>query len=336
MKTTINDVAKEAGVSKATVSRVINNNYPVSIATREKVEKAIEKLNFSPNYVAKSLSEKKTYVIGVLVPSINNLYFTEIVTELEKHIVKKNYTINLLSFDSNWEYEKIHLINMQNRQVDGLIIMDSSASKKEDFNFLNSIAKNIPMVMINGQYFNVKTSAIVSNEEKGAIEALNYLYHTTEGDIAIVTGEKSYSYKIKEKVYLDFLKEKNIKNKNILKISSGNSLETISQARETFIKYYRENSNIKSIFAFNDLIAIGILEACKNLKLKIPEDLSIISYDNTILSSIASVKLSSVDLKLNKIGLEAYKLIYKLLNSEKEKNKIVKVDTNLIIRDSTF
>lgn len=336
MKTTINDVAKEAGVSKATVSRVINNNYPVSIATREKVEKAIEKLNFSPNYVAKSLSEKKTYVIGVLVPSINNLYFTEIVTELEKHIVKKNYTINLLSFDSNWEYEKIHLINMQNRQVDGLIIMDSSASKKEDFNFLNSIAKNIPMVMINGQYFNVKTSAIVSNEEKGAIEALNYLYHTTGGDIAIVTGEKSYSYKIKEKVYLDFLKEKNIKNKNILKISSGNSLETISQARETFIKYYRENSNIKSIFAFNDLIAIGILEACKNLKLKIPEDLSIISYDNTILSSIASVKLSSVDLKLNKIGLEAYKLIYKLLNSEKEKNKIVKVDTNLIIRDSTF
>lgn len=338
MKYKISDVAKEAGVSISTVSRVINNNYPVSESTRKKVESAIKKLNFVPSYLAKSLSENKSYVIGVLIPSINNLFFTEIVAELEKHLVDNKYMIYLVSTNNIWEQEKNYLINMVERQVDGLIILDSSAKETGHFKFINKIAFNIPTVMVNGRYSEINCSAVVSNEEYGAKLALEHLYNIVGDNISIFSGKSSFSYEIKEKVFFNFLSEKNIslKKYSILKVPLGNSLQTIDYSRDIFIKTYKKFPYIKGIYAFNDLISSGILQGCKILNLNIPEDISIISNDNTILSSLSSTKLSTVDLKLKKIGFETFKLIYKLVTSKTQSNNIIEIDTELILRDSTI
>lgn len=338
MRVKIRDVAKEAGVSASTVSRVINNNYPVSKETRKKVESAIKKLNFEPNYLAKSLSENKSYVIGVLVPSINNLYFTEIVSELEKSLVKNKYMMYLLSTNDKWELEKNYLINMLNRQVDGLILMNSSANKNEHFDFLNQISSKIPMVMINGRYSKVNSSSIISNQEHGAKLAIEYLYNSVGPNISIFSGDNSFSYEIKEDVFKNFLSNKKVplKEYNIIHVPSGNSLQTIDFSRDMFIKTYNKYPNIRGVFAFNDLMALGIVQGCQILGIDIPKGISIISHDNTILSSIASVKLSTIDLKLKKIGFEAFKLIYKLINSEIPINETIRIDTNLILRDSTI
>lgn len=338
MRTKIKDVAKEAGVSVSTVSRVINNNYPVSKETREKVEFAIKKLNFEPNYLAKSLSENKSYVIGVLVPSINNLFFTEIVSELEKRLIENKYMIYLLSTNDRWEQEKIYLNNMLKRQVDGLILINSSAHKDIHFDFLNKISPRIPMIMVNGRSSKVNSSKIISNQEHGAKLALEYLYNTVGSNISIFSGENSFSYEIKEKVFKDFFFDKDIpiKEDSILRVPTGNTLQTIDYSRDIFLKSYKKFPHIKGIFTFNDLIALGILQGCQILNINVPKDISIISHDNTILSSIASVKLSTVDLKLKKIGYETYKLIYKLVNAERITYETIKIDTELILRDSTI
>ena len=216
--------------------------------------------------------------------------------------------------------------------------MNSSAYKDEHFNFLNQIAARIPMIMINGRSSKVNTSKIISNQEHGAKLALEYLYKTIGPSISIFSGNNSFSYEIKEKVFKDFLFQKgiNIAEHSIFRVPAGNSLQTIDFSRDLFIRSYEKHPNIKGIFAFNDLIALGILQGCQMLNIGIPKDISIISHDNTILSSIASIKLSTVDLKLKKLGYEAYKLIYKLVNTETIENEIIRIDTDLILRDSTL
>lgn len=332
MKTTIQDVAKKAGVSTTTVSRVMNNNYPVKKETRIKVESAIEKLNFRPNILARGLIHKKSNTIGVIVPSITNLFFPTVVKAIETILRDKGYFIYLCNTD-NKEDEEIGYINsLQDRQVDGIIVIDPQ-TKNMKSGFYEKMSKEIPLVFINGYNKEVNCNFVINDEESGAIEAMKYLIKLGHKRIAFIRGEKSYSYDLKEVVYKNILNDNSYKK--IINIGEGNKDDTVDHTMEIVQKDLLSENPPTAFFCCNDLMALGVINACKKIGLEVPEDISVIGFDNIITSRLVEPKLTTVDQNMYDLGLNAANMLLK--NIENKNIDIQKkiLTTQLIIRQST-
>lgn len=331
MNATINDVAREAKVSITTVSRVVNNNYPVKKETRERIENAIKKLNYKPNIMARSLITKKTSVIGVVVPGITNLFFPTIVEAIEKMLKKRGYSITLCNTAGEGKEEERVIQQLIGRQVDGIIVIDPSHTNIKR-GFYEKLSIQIPYVIVNG-VTSTKGNHICYNEEIGTLEAFNYLKELGHKKIAFVRGEKSYSYDLKEKIYLDFLQTNDLSYSKIINLGKGNSLEVV-EAAETKLKHFlKEEEKPTAIFACNDLMAIGTMNAIRKYGFMVPEDISVIGFDNTLVSNITHPRLTTVDLKMNEIGKRAAEEIINIIESETNSINVV-YSTKLIVRES--
>lgn len=332
MKVTIQDVAKEAGVSITTVSRVINNNYPVSVSTRERVEKAIEKLNFNPNLLARSLINSKTNTIGVIIPSITNLFFPLVVKGIESELRYHGYTIYLCDTDNNEEYEVEYTNSLLARQVDGIIVIDPS-TKNIRSGFYEKISNGLPLVCINGYSKGIKCNFVLNDEETGAVQAIEHLIELGHKNIALVRGENSYSYDLKEDIYIEIMKKHNFES-NIINIGNGNKDETTSMTIAKIMDELQKSKYITAFFTCNDLMALGVINACKKLKLDVPKDISVIGFDNISVASLVEPQITTVDQNMYDLGKRASNLL--LENVEKQVNNTQKIvlDTTLIIRES--
>ncbi len=337
MKSTIEDVAREAGVSITTVSRVINNNYPVKESTRKKVEKAIKKLNFIPNSLARGLIKKKTFTIGVIVPSITNLFFPEVVKGIERTIRQEEYTVFLCDTKGNARDEKHHVEKFKERQVDGIIIIDPTNENIKN-GYFEEVTNEIPLVIVNGYHRGIRCNFVLTDEEMGTIEALNYLLGLGHRKIAFLRGGESYSYDLKEEIYKQVMNQNNIEmiEDNILKIPAGNSLETVDLAKDIVMDRFKKENVPTAIFCCNDWMAIGAINVAKQLGLNVPNDVSVIGFDNVIVSQISEPKLTTVDQNMFKLGESAAQLLLELINGKNEKDTLKKImiETKLIKRDS--
>lgn len=333
MAVTINDVAREAGVSITTVSRVLNNNYPVKKETRLKIEEAIEKLNYKPNVMARSLITKKTSMIGVVVPGITNIFFPTIVEAIEKNIKHMGYNISLSNTTGDALAERDIIENIISRQVDGIIIIDPRRENIES-GYYEDIAKELPVVIINGYPYGKKCNFVCYDEEIGSREAFEYLISLGHKKIAFVRGHKSYSYDIKEKVYLETIAKNNLVYKEIIDVGMGNSIEVVENTQRFMEDMLRKGHKPTAIFACNDLMAVGAMNACSGLNIKVPKDISIIGCDNTMIANISSPRLCSVDLDMNGIGKKAAEVMLKLVESEGADGKHINIKTKLVIRES--
>lgn len=332
MAATINDVAKYAGVSITTVSRVLNNNYPVKKETREKIEKAIEVLNYKPNIAARSLITKRTTNIAVLVPGLTNLFFPAIVETVEKTIKGMGYRIFLCNTGGSALEEKNLIENIIN-QVDGAIAIDPSIENLED-GYYDSLCEKLPLIIVNGSSGSFRCSSVAYDEEIGTIEAFRYLHKLGHRNIAFLRGLKSFSYDIKEKVYKEFLRKNDLGYEKIINAGHGNSMEVVAKAEEEMIKFLKTDERPTAVFACNDLMAAGVITACAKEGLIIPKDISVIGCDNTILSSISHPKLTSIDLNIDEIGRAAAReLVWLIENKDSSRRRIV-LGTRLIIRES--
>ncbi|WP_163192902.1 LacI family DNA-binding transcriptional regulator [Clostridium thermarum] len=333
MPVTINEVAKEAGVSITTVSRVLNNNYPVKKETREKIERAIEKLNYKPNAAARSLITKKTSMIGVIVPGITNLFFPTIVESIEEHIKEMGYSIALSNTEGDAVHEREVAERIASRQVDGIIVIDPRFENLKN-GFYDEINKNVPVIIINGAPTASKCNLVIYDEEVGTREAFEYLIGLGHKKIAFVRGRKSFSYDIKEKIYNEILQEKHFQYNKVIDVGKGNSIEVVDNTQNKIEEVFTKEERPTAVFACNDLMAVGVLNACSKLSIKVPEELSVIGCDNTLIANISSPKLTSVDLDMKEIGRRAaQELISTIEKSNRSKSKII-MDTKLIIRDS--
>lgn len=334
MNVTIQDVAKEAGVSITTVSRVINNNYPVKKETREKVEKIIEEMNFTPNSLARGLIKKKTDTVGILVPSITNIFFPLVINGIEHFMEKKGYTL-IMCDTKDRKTEMRQLRNLTERRVDGIISIDPSASiiKKGIY---EDLSKEIPIVIINGYNKNIKCNFVINNQEMGVIEALEYLIKLGHKKIAFLRGRNSYSYDLKEEQFYKTLKNNNIEvnNEYIIIVDIGNGIETVDLSMEATLDIMSKDNRPTAILACNDWMALGALHACQKLSIKVPQEVSIIGYDNIIISQMSEPKLTTIDQNMYKLGDLAAKILYENIEKQKHTYQKIILDTKLVIRDS--
>lgn len=332
---TIEDVAREAGVSITTVSRVVNDNYPVKIETRQRVEEAIKKLNYRPNPIAVSLVRKTTNTIGVIVPGISNMYFSDVVSGIEKYLKEYDYDVFLVSEVKDAKSEKKYVNKFIDRFVDGLIVLDP---KTENIisGFYSDVSKRIPLVLVNGYNEGIDLNFVISIQEKGFCEAMEYLINLGHKKIAFVRGEKSYSYDLKENIYKGYMDR--IKSPYIvIDTDDGNTIEVVKNTENKIVEIndrYRIGRDITAFCACNDLMAFGILNGCSNLGLSVPKDVSVVGFDNIMISEMSNPKITTVDQNMKTLGKKAAELIVKTIKNENKRPQKVFVDTLLIKRES--
>ena len=333
MKITIQDVAEKANVSVATVSRVMNGNYPVKAETRETVLKVIKELNYIPNMQARELTKQKSTTIGVVVPSINNMFFTELVYGIENELKTNSLSIILACTNGDSDEEQKCVNNLISRNVSGIIVA-GPGTENIKAKFYDNISHKIPLVFINSEYMDSNISYVSNDEASGAKIALNYLLDNNHKDILFVRGKDSYSYDIKEKIYKEIM-AKNFDSSKIINIGNGNTSDTVDNTMNIFLDILN-NSSSTAVFACNDLMAVGVLNACKKLGIKVPNEISIIGYDNNPLSKFVEPKLTTMDQNMFFLGANAAQLLVEKIDCDNKFSKRIILNNSLVERETVI
>ncbi|SIQ94589.1 LacI family DNA-binding transcriptional regulator [Halanaerobium kushneri] len=334
MTVTRKDVAEKAGVSTATVSNVINGTKYVSEELSQKVKKAIKELNYKPNLVAQSLTTKQSKQVAILIDDITNPYFNEIILGFEEEAKKRNYIVNIgIGNNSPEEYYQ----DLYSRQIDGIyMVVQLSNIPKEQ---INEMLKN-GTVMVNSFHenpFEINSSSICVDYFGGMkkiFEHLIELGHKKIGYIDFVEPSVKENTSRYES-YRFYLKEFNLEyNENYLVFGQPPYFSNYEQGYRDMKKLLARNTDITAVIVINDYMAVGALEAIKDFGLKVPEDISVVSFDNTIFSKISSTKLTSLHVDKKEQGVKAMQLIDEMVTNNVENIKI-EMPTELVVREST-
>lgn len=332
---TIKDVAREAGVSISTVSRVVNKNYPVHKETRKRVEAVIKRLNFTPNSMARGLIQKKSATVGLIVPGLTNMFFSQVIHGADQYFKEKDFHVFLCDTLGDREAEKEYVYSLLQRQVEGIVVVDPDTSLIRD-GFYERITSRVPVVLVNGYHHGIRCNFVLSDQQLGFNQAMSEFLEHGHRKIAFVRGQDSYSYDLRESFFRQWHQVNRVSmiRGSVFSIQAGNSVQTVEMARECGIELFRDYPEFTAVMAGNDLIAAGLLNAARELNLNVPEDRSIIGFDNLMLSEMCMPKLTTVDLKMEQLGSSAAELIFDLLKNDPKTCRKVFLDTDLVVRDS--
>jgi LacI family transcriptional regulator len=329
----IKELAKSLDLSISTVSRVLNGKaeaYRISEATQKKVKKAAAEFNYVPNKLARSLKLDKTDIIGLIIPDIGNPYFAEIAKNIESQSKQNGYSIILCDSadDISTEEEMISLLLSQ--KVDGIIIAPVGTEKNHLIRLYNS---KLPLVIIDRIFPNDELPYITSDNYQGAFDAVNFLILHGHKDIACIQGINNSQPNIERvKGYIDALKTNDIKfKKNFL---VGNSFSKENGYKEA-VKLFSKKNPPTAIFALSNLIALGILGAASDCNLEIPQDFSLIAFDEQPYSEYLRTPMTTINQQKDVMGQQAVDYIIASIESKEKQPPIsLRLKTNLIPRKS--
>ncbi|MFW2488979.1 LacI family DNA-binding transcriptional regulator [Clostridium chromiireducens] len=328
MSVTIKDIAKIANVSHTTVSRALNNSPYINEETKIKIKALAKELNYVPNYSAKSLVLLKSYVIGVFFSSISegtsDTFFHEIVKGINK-VIDKEYNLVIRGID---DCEYSHPID--NKNFDGIIVVSQS---KNDDKFIHTILeKNIPTVVINRYIDNEGLVNIMSDDTKGAYDAVTYFIENNHRKIALLEGNKEFESSFyRKKGYIKALEENNIPINEDYIISGRYNLQS---GYENMKKLLGLEDRPTAVFCSNDDIGVGAMKAIAEEGLRVPDDVSIIGFDDSNFCNYVTPPLTSV--KKDSLTMSQYggiNLLNIIKNKEVSKEKLY-IQSKLVVRKS--
>lgn len=330
MNITIYDVAREANVSMATVSRVVNGNPNVKPTTRKKVLATIETLGYRPNAVARGLASKKTTTVGAIIPDISSIFFAELARGIEDIATMYKYNIILSNSDQNKDKE-LQLINtMLEKQVDGIIFMGGTITEEHVNQFKTS---SVPVVLA-ATYDESNTIPSVNIDyEQASYEATKFLLDKGNKDVAFVSGEDdTLINKQKYAGYQQAFKEASITINDDYIIKGD---YTYDSGIEAFDELYALESKPSAIFVSSDEMALGVIHGAQDKGLKVPGDIEVFGFDNTRLASMVRPTLSTIVQPMYDIGAVAMRLLTKYMNKEDVSEKKVVLPHRIVERNST-
>ncbi|MFB5191386.1 LacI family DNA-binding transcriptional regulator [Alicyclobacillus fastidiosus] len=320
MSNTIKEVAKLAGVSVSTVSRVINNSGYVGEKTRKKIVDAMDTLRFEPSSIARGLVSGKTSTIGLLLPDVSNPFFAEVARGTEEAAIESGFTVILCN--SNWdlERERMYLNVLKGRAVEGVIVIGNRSAERD----LIGAVSPLPCVFVDRKVSSDQ-SYIWIDHEKGAKIATEKLLSIGCEHIVHVTGpRKSTSARARLSGYLKTMKKSGMEPK----VLSGNFRFTggYEAAKALFLN----DNPPDGVFAANDMMAIGIIQAANELGVSIPNDVSIVGYDDIDMAKCTSPALTTIRQPANEMGRAAFSLFKNRVSEMK-----IEFDAKLVERKST-
>ncbi|BBD89738.1 catabolite control protein A [Staphylococcus caprae] len=309
MTVTIYDVAREARVSMATVSRVVNGNQNVKPETRNKVNEVIKKLNYRPNAVARGLASKRTTTVGVIIPDISNVYYSQLARGLEDIATMYKYHSIISNSDNDPEKEKEIFNNLLSKQVDGIIFLGGTISE-EIKELINQ--SSVPVVVSGTNGKDDHIASVNIDFKQAAEEAAQHMFEQGATKFALVGGD--YSKKAQDDVLQGLTK---VLDQHQLELDEALHFSGKESYKEGIKAFERLQDNMPdAILSISDEQAIGILHSALDAGVKVPEDLQIVSFNNTRLVEMVRPQLSSVIQPLYDIGAVGMRLLTKYMNEE--------------------
>lgn len=340
---TIYDIAKEANVSVATVSRVLNNSAPVKRATRDRINELIQKYQFQPNALARSLLKKETGMIGIIFPDITNPFFPMLLAGLEEEARSKGYhfflcdTVSTMGeMEDQYDRESQYISILMEQQVDGIIMLGGrinlSRPAKELVTEVVDMAKRVPLLLINGHLPGADLNRICVDERAGAELATQHLIDLGHKRIMFAGGYRFMSNTAHRMQGFQRTMERNgLALPPDWTLIEGYSIET---GKEAFERLGHEGELPTAVFCANDQVAIGMLKAAHKAGLKVPDDLSLVGFDDIPYASNSIPELTTVSLQSYEVGRNAIGLLHRMIGKEKVPKRTT-VKPALIVREST-
>lgn len=331
MATSIKDVAREAGVSIATVSRVLNDIDVVNEDTKNKVLEAIKKLGYRPNIVARSLKTQKTKTIGILVPDISSGFYPEIVRGAEDVANIYDYNVILCNSDFDDEKEKEYLRVLREKMVDGVIYMSSSL-QAETLDIINEL--DIKTVLVETKDKQESLPSVTIDNIKASEEATNYLIKSGAKNIAFVGAKKESLNAWVDRYfgYENALKNNNISLDEELIFNKGLKVSTGYDAVQ---KFEATKKSYDGVVCASDEIAMGVINALRENGRRVPEDVSVIGFNDNAVSSVFYPKITTVKQPSYDMGSVAMRMLIKILNKKPIDESQFVLDYEIIKRDSS-
>jgi LacI family transcriptional regulator len=331
MNITIYDVAREANVSMATVSRVVNGNPNVKPATRKKVLEVIDRLGYRPNAVARGLASKKTTTVGVIIPDISNIFYAELARGIEDIATMYKYNIILSNSDQNTEKE-LHLLNtMLGKQVDGILFMGGHISPEHVQEFERS---PVPIVLAGAVEETNQVPSVNIDYKAATYDAVKELLDKGHKRIGFVSGpfHDTINMKFKLEGYREALGSAGVEFNDDFVIEGE---YTYDSGLEAWQKFAELDEKPTAIFVGNDETALGVVHGAQDNGVSIPDEVEIISFDNTRLALMVRPQLTSVVQPLYDIGAVAMRLLTKYMNKETVDEETVVLPHRIEHRRST-
>lgn len=323
---TIVDVARLAGVTPTTVSRVINNRGYISEKTKKRVHEAMDELGYQPNEIARSLTKQKSNTIGVIVPHISHPYFAKLISNLENEAAKKDYKIILCNSKEKAEKEKQYLDMCKSNRVAGIIICSGNVES----NKINT--GGIPVVLLEKNFEEGKLGIQCDNYQGGKL-ATEHLIECGCKKILHLSGviDEEMPADNREKAFIDVCSKNEIeyfiKKYDIDTYNQMNYYDYIKAA-------LNEIEGVDGIFASSDLIAAQVIQVCNEIKIRIPEDIKLVGFDDVDISQLTTPRITTVHQPIKEMARLSIELIdAKYNNIEVNEKNILSI--KLIIREST-
>lgn len=328
MSITIKDLARLANVSHTTVSRALNNSPFINEETKKKILDLAKEFNYVPNYSAKSLVLQKSYNIGLFFSTIaqgtSPSFFHKAVVGVNS-VIKDKYNILVRGID---DFSDFNMIN--NKVFDGIIVMSQSDS--DNAFIYDVLQKKIPMVVLNREIAEKSVINILTADKKGAYAAVIYLIENGHRDIAIIEGKKGFKSTIDRKEgYLEALLERQIEIRKEYMISSNYDTESGYDCMKKLLTL----PNVPTaVFCSNDDMAVGAMKAILETGLRIPEDISIVGFDNSEFCKYVTPTLTTVKKPVKEVSMLGAEKLLKILEEGNIEGEKIYIPTELIIRQS--
>ena len=322
----IKDVAKAAGVSTATVSRVLANNAPIRPETRERVMQAIEALDYRPNLIARSLRAQKSAKIGLVVSDIRNPFFTAIGRAVEDTAYEQGYSVLMCNTDENPEKEALYINILHDENVAGVIFSPTQqfSATAERFH------SKIPFVIIDRTVKMEKADMVLLDNVSAAHELTSHLLGNGYRKIAGLFGNASTTGKDRQRGFLNALKEYNLKPAAVHFIEPR-----IRHGYDMTVKLLAQVDRPDAIFTSNSLLTAGAFQAIRDCNLTVPDEVALVGFDETTWGALVDPPITLIVQPTEEIGRTATELLFQRIAEPERAPKTVILKGNMLVRGSS-
>ena len=328
-KYTISDVAQMLGVSRSTISRAMNNSPGVGEELRKKVLDFVEEIGYQPNTIARSLSKGRQSIIALIVSDIRNPFYADLANIIQKHLAKHNYMMVLFNSEYNTEQELEFIKKAELFHFDGLILItaqDKAISQKLE-------RLPIPKVLVNRIIPDYSGSSVLTDNFQAGYEAALHLINLGHKEIGFIEGPSSSSASTQRySGFCQAMQNYNLPVKEEYIWKSNLKLEDGKQLSKEFLQLVHRPT---AVIIVNDMTSIGFMDGCIEEGLHIPDELSIIGFDDISISSLHSIQLTTVSQHAEEMGRIASELMIKQLTTSHSQPERVILKPSLIIRNTT-
>ena len=326
----IAEIARRANVSTATVSRTLNQSGPVKAATAKKVWRAVTALNYYPNSHARTLVSGRSRLIGLIVSDITNPFFPELVRTFQNLASQKQYDLLLTSTDYLTSRMTVCLRRMLERKVDGVAMMTSEM----DLSLIKELSKrNVPIVFMDVGQMGPRMSHVSIDYGNGIRQAVDHVAALGHRQVAFISGPlELHSSRTRRQAFLDGLRHHGLTPDRKLIREGTHTAEGGQKAMTELLRLTRRPT---AVVCSNDWTAIGALHAIHAAGLRVPDDISLVGFDDIPLASYTNPALTTVRMSAGDVGSTAFQALFSLIDQGHVEGDVYQVPTGLVVRDST-